>query len=669
MRGGDPVPDPVPTGPALEAGPADLPGLYRQAVRRIQELEGALARHRELVTATQADLQAIRTSTAWKLLVRSSRLRDRLFPADTRRRRVVTYLARSLVRFGLSLARPAGRVPYCSINDGYDRWIAANEPGPAELKRQRRTCFPGGPRVSILASLNDPPPRHLRTMLQSVQAQTYADWELCLAHGPVLRAEVRELLEACRRGEARVRLLALPAGLGLAGFQNAALAAATGDYIALLDQDDALAPFALFEVVRALQKTPEADFLYSDEDCLSRRGRRKHPHFKPDWSPETLRGHNYVGHLTVFRRDLVHRAGRFRPGFEGGWNYDLILRAGEKAHRIVHVPKVLYHRRKRKPRPAGDTRARKAVQSHLDRLGITAAVLPGPRLGTLQVRYPLPAEPLVSILIPNKDQPEMLARCVESVSRSSYTRHEIVIVENHSMRTETFACYERLTRRPNVRVLTWDQPFNYAAINNFAARSCGGDLLLFLNNDMEAINRDWLERLLEHALRPEVGVVGARLYYPDDTVQHAGVIVSNRYGPSHYQRFFARSSAGYADRLAVVQNLAAVTGACLMIRRPLFEAVGGFDECFPLTYNDIDLCLKARQRGHAVLWTPHAELYHYESATRGSTDTPEKQARDQYDMQIFRWKWGDFLGPEDAYYNPNLTVRGEDCSLRFNSSV
>jgi GT2 family glycosyltransferase len=638
-----------------------------QALRRIDELEGYLAQHRRMLTSSLATLQTIYSSEPYHLSMLYWRLRNRLFPAHSPQTRAFRLLSRGLRKFTRVLPKRPPKVVLRSVNQGYARWIRQTEPGPAQLEEQRLTEFAYRPKISILVALHNPAEPHLREMLHSVLGQTYTHWELCLADGgsrPPVAGQLGPLLETDRR----IRLLELPANLGSAGNWAAALASATGAYVALLDQDDTLAPFALFEIVRTLNQLPEADFLYSDEDALSRTlGRRKHPHFKPDWSPDTLRNHNYIGHLAVLRRALVEQVGGFRPGYEGHWNYDLILRASEQAAHIVHLPKILYHRRKhaRNDSPARGEACRKALAEHLGRTQTSGEVKTGLRPGTFQVIYPLASKPLVSIIIPNKDQPQTLQRCLESIRRSSYGAYEIVIAENRSEQAETLALYERLALQPDVRIVRWDRPFNYSAVNNFGVRHAAGDVLLFLNNDVQVINADWLERLLEHALRPEVGAVGAKLYYPDGTVQSAGSIIGIYHGAGHYQRFFPGRSAGYGHRLVTVQNLSAVTGACLMMRKAVFEEVGGFEELLVVTFNDMDLCLKVRQQGYRVIWTPHAELVHFECTTRGLDVTAEKQARCQYEMSLFQWKWGDVLKQGDPYYNPNLTLDREDCSLRL----
>jgi GT2 family glycosyltransferase len=645
------------------------------ALQRIKSLESALERSQAILAKTQESLYGIYTSSGWKILTRYCALRNFIYPGYVRllslivpershRRRLASLLSTALIRLNQRLIGFIQRPRLRSINAGYRRWIEQNEPGPRTLERQRHTLLFPAPLISVLVALDDPEPGALEATVRSVQDQTYRNWELCL--GGARSEEAEALLRALALGDPRVRVQdAAHASTG-AEASIAALAQSTGDFLALLNQGDTLAPFALFEVVRALRADPEAEVLYSDEDRIEgATTRRRDPLFKPDWSPDALYSHYYLGNLLVLRRSLVNAVGGFRRGYEGALVYDLALRTTARARKIVHVARVLCHARHGAPTSAAaDFSAGRALEDHLDRDGVNATVRPGLRAATWEVRYRHARRPLVSIIIPNRDFPEGLAKCVESIRRSTYTPYEIIVVENHSVRAETFDCYRRLQSSANLRLLTWDQPFNYAAINNFAAAHVCGDVLLFLNNDMEVINADWLERLLEHALRPEVGAVGAKLYYPDDTVQHAGVVIGIREILGHGHRHFPRTSAGYANRLVTVQNVSAVTGACLMIRKAAFHEVGGFEEQFALDFNDIDLCLKLRRQGYRIVWTPYAELYHFESKTRGYAVTQAQQIRFLRDTALFHELWASTYCDGDPFYNPNLTHDREDFSLR-----
>jgi GT2 family glycosyltransferase len=640
------------------------------AHRRIEDLEGALQHSSQTLSALQTVLGDIHASHGWRLLTFYYRLRERLLPQGSWRRAGLIRLFHLGERLWRALTPRREAAPQMMTARSYPAWIARHEPGSDELARQREERFRDEPLVSIVVPVGHMPPAHLLAMLESVLAQTYARWQLCLA-AVSSSPPLRRLLEEVTARDGRICVRFLAESVSKADLLAAACEPASGPYLALLEPGDTLAPFALFEVVRALNEQPQADFLYSDEDHLGGTGQRERPLFKPDWSPDTLTGCNYIGHLVVLRRHLLEKCGGFRPGFEGAEDYDLVLRATEQAGRIVHLPRVLYHRRMSSASGTDGSRrlaalelSCRAIEEHLQRTAVSGSVLPGPTPGTYQVVRDLPEQPLVSIIIPSHDQHEVLARCIDSISRSSYRSFEILIAENHSKEPETFAYYKQLADRPEVRLLTWDRPFNYAAVNNWAASQARGEVLLLLNNDTEVRNADWLERMLEHALRPEVGAVGSKLYYPDGSIQHGGVILGVRGVAEHAHRYWPGASSGYAHRLSVVQELSAVTGACLMMRRSVFKQVGGFDERYVIACNDIDLCLRVRRHGYRVLWTPFAELFHHEQKTRGADDTPAKQARHAAENRLFLTTWKDVLDAGDPFYNPNLTLDAEDFSLR-----
>jgi GT2 family glycosyltransferase len=632
--------------------------------QRLHDLEYALSLHRDLVLSAQRTILSIHASPAWSLFCRLNQIRNRLLPPHSLRRRLLRGMFTPLARLARFAQSADVRPRFPSISRGYAAWIRKHEPTRLELQGQRQSTFACQPHISILAPVHQARPRQLRAMLQSVLDQTYPRWQLCLVVGSDSDWRVHELLAQFHGRDPRLRMLRVAPDPRSAAALNAVLETTDGEFITLLSPADSLAPFAFFEVVRELNQNPQADFLYSDEDCLSR-GRRKRPLFKPNWSPDTLESHNYIGGMLVLRRALVEQAGGFRAGFEEDTHYDLVLRASARAGRIAHLPQVLYHRRKRPAgSPSTETMPGRALADHFRRQGNRAEVKSTLHPEVFEVKRSLSRRPLVSILIPNKDNAGVLARCVASVRRSTYEAYELIIVDNNSREADTFAAYDRLTQAANVCLLTWPGPFNYAAINNRAAEAAAGEILLFLNNDVEVITPDWMERLLEHALRPEIGAVGAMLYYPDDTVQHAGIVLGGPLGCGHLLRHWPRGSAGYANRLAAVQNVSAVTGACLMTRKAVFEEVRGFDELFAVGFNDLDLCLKMRRCGYRVVWTPHAELYHYECTTRGRDITPEKLARARYEQALFETKWADVLQVGDACYNTNLTLDREDCTLR-----
>lgn len=581
-----------------------------------------------------------------------------LGPANQRKLELTWRLfrTRSLPAFGRAL------VARCFPTLAYRWWILRHEPTPAGLRRQRVTTFPFQPRFRLAVFADQTPSNRLLPLLNSVHNQTYGGWLLDLFHHGQLN------LPAPWKEEGD-RLRFHPSAPGRTdGDWFETLVAGTEEYVGFVDGEGELAPFTCFEIVRKLNEQPDADFLYADKDTVGPTGRRRDPDFKPDWSPDLLRSHNYIGHFFLLRRDLFERIAHSIPGDESPCFYDLILRATEQARRMVHIPRILFHRR---PPTAARTdvreeaRAKRALVDHLTRTGQVGTVQAGPLSGTFRVSYSLPAQPLVSIIIPNRDNARLLDRCLKSVLRSDYPRIEVLVVENNSREPETFRYYEKIRNLSAVRVLDWEKAFNYSAVNNFAVSAARGHVLLFLNNDVEALRPDWLRRLLEHALRPDVGAVGAKMYYPDDTIQHGGIILGVGGIAGHAHHLVRRGAPGYGRRLLVAQNLSAVTAACLMTRAELFRNVGGFDEQFELAFNDVDLCLRMRKNGYRIVWTPAAELYHHESLSRGRDDTPEKQARFGREVDRFKERWGQLLHAGDPYYNPNLSLDWEDFRIRI----
>lgn len=557
----------------------------------------------------------------------------------------------------------------------YNYWIRNNEHSKEELSRQRLRSFTHSPKISIIVPTLNTALRYFTEMVESVKAQTYENWELCIADGGSKDKELIQLLHVCSEEDRRITVTFLNENKGIVGNSNAAISLASGDYVTFLDHDDTLAPFALFELVKAINENPGADLLYSDEDILSDDGdRRMEPQFKPDWSPDLLRSFNYICHLAALSKQLLETIGPFREGYEGSQDHDLFLRASEKSKKIVHIPHILYHWRSHASSAAMNMSAKtyafeagkRAVADHLDRLGIDGTVEDGLFLGSYKINFAVHGAPLISIIIPNHNNVVDLRKCVQSVLvKSTYVNYEIIIVENNSSEPEVFQYYKQLGMHERIKVIVWDQPFNYSAVNNFATRHSAGSMLVFLNNDTEIINPDWLQQMAGHAQRKDIGAVGAKLYYPDDTIQHGGIILGLGGITGHAHRYFPRDSHGYMGRLKVVQNISAVTGACFMTRKAVFEEVGGFDEEYPLAFGDIDYCLKVREREYLIVWTPYAELYHNESKTRGYEDTPEKKKRFRKEFELYRHKWGASTSGCDPYYNVNLTHEKEDFSIRI----
>lgn len=559
-------------------------------------------------------------------------------------------------------------------NYAYQAWINKNEPNYRELSAQRKNRFKYEPKISILTSAFNANEQFLKDLLESVLNQTYTNWELCIASGRSEDKSIHRILREYKEKYKRIIVKFLDDDKGIAGNSNEALSMSTGDFITFLAQGDILPLFTLYEVVKCINASTDADFIYSDEDRITENGKmRWMPHFKPDWSPDLLRSYNYIAHLTVLRKRLIGKIGSFREGFEDSEDYDFMLRATEQAGRIVHIPKVLYHQRISSSseadtvtsKPYAFESAKKALREHLLRIKLNGKIEPGRFWGSHNIKYQLDSKPKVSIIIPSKDNVEDLRKCLESVmEKTAYGNYELIIMENNSVEEKTFHYYDEITKSSNVRIIKWERPFNFAAINNYAVKYADGEVLLFLNNDTVVINTDWIERLLEHAQRKEVGGVGAKLYYPDGLIQHAGVILGVGRVAGHSHKHMPWNSSGYFFRASVVQNLSAVTGACMMIRKDVFDEVEGFDERYSHNFNDIDLCMKIREKGYLIVFTPFAELYHHECNTRGYEDKTKMQARYWEEVKLFEEKWMHILDKGDPYYNPNLTLEKEDFSIR-----
>ena len=542
-------------------------------------------------------------------------------------------------------------------------------------EQEENAQFPKDIKFSVLVPLYNTPESFLKAMIESVQAQTYKNWELCLADGSDKEHSfVGEICKKYADGDRRIKYEKLERNLGISENINACIRMATGEYIALFDHDDLLHPSALYEVMRAICEHG-ADFIYTDENTFSEEPRDAYnPHFKPDFSPDTLRSYNYICHLSAFSRELLDSVGYFRSEYDGSQDYDLILRLTEKAKKVFHIRKILYYWRAHKNSVAQDvgakpytvTAAKKALAAHLERCGLKGEVLDSSVPTTYHIKYEIDGNPLISVIIPNKDHTDDLDICLKSLyEKSSYKNFEVIIVENNSTEKETFEYYEAIAQKHgNIKIVKWEGNFNYSAINNFGVNYAKGEFILLLNNDVEIINGSCLEEMLMFAQRKDVGAVGAKLYYSDDTVQHAGVILGLGGTAGHAHKHFGRSHPGYMARASIAQNLSACTAACLMMRRDVFDEVGGLDENFEVAFNDVDLCMKIRKKGYLVVFTPYAELYHYESKSRGNDSTPEKLERFRGEIDRFKEKWQKQLDDGDPYYNPNLTLTRDDFSLK-----
>lgn len=534
------------------------------------------------------------------------------------------------------------------------------------------------PLISVVMPVYNTPEPYLREALDSVLAQIYPDWELCIADDASTAPHVAPLLAEYQARDRRIKVVRRAANGHISAASNSALELASGEFVALMDHDDRLTPHALYMVAAELNRHPDADILYSDEDKIDAAGRRYDPHFKSGFNLDLLHGQNMVNHLGVFRRALIERAGGFREGFEGSQDYDLTLRVVEATtpERIRHIPAVLYHWRvfaesaafSTVDLPRATAAAHRALTEHFQRRGIQATVEISPSTHRFtRIRYALPDPlPRVSLIVPTRDKVDLLKGCVDGLlQRTDYPDLEVVIVDNNSEEAKTFAYFDTLKDDPRVRILRYEAPFNYSSINNFAVAQATGSVIGLINNDIEVMGADWLKEMVSHALRPEVGAVGAKLYYADGTVQHAGVITGICGVAGHGHKGLPRDAHGYFSRAQLTQDLSCVTAACLIMRRSVFDEVGGLDEVnLAVAFNDVDFCLRIRDQGYLVVWTPFAELYHLESASRGPDTAPDKVQRFLSEVNYMRRRWGDRLA-QDPYYNPNLSLDAEDFGLAF----
>ena len=559
----------------------------------------------------------------------------------------------------------------------YQKWIIRHLPGNKELEKQRREKFDYQPKISIVVPLYKTPEKYLLQLVESVKAQTYPNWELCLSDGSGENSPLTSFLKSLEAGDERIKVAYNEQALQISENTNAGIEIATGAYIAFADHDDELTPHALFECVKALNKDRKIRLIYSDEDKMSMDGHKFfQPHFKPDYNPDLLCTVNYICHLFVVQREILDQVGTFRKEFDGAQDYDFIFRCVEAVDpsEIYHVTKILYHWRCHEDSTAENPESKtyafeagkRAIEEHYHRTGIRAEVYQGEFLGLYRTRFLRDYDPLISIIIPNKDHIEDLKRCMDSIDqKSSYKNYEYIIVENNSTDEKTFQYYKNLEEEnPKAHVVYWDKEFNYSAINNYGATFAQGEYILLLNNDTEIINETCLEELLGYCMRSDVGAVGARMYYEDDTIQHAGVVIGFGGIAGHCFVLQPRGTTGYCHRIICVQDYSAVTAACMLVKKSAFDEVGGLTEELAVAFNDIDFCMKLREAGYLIVYNPYAELYHYESKSRGLEDTPEKVARFNKEMQIFERRWPDILRNGDPYYNPNLTLKSQDFSLR-----
>lgn len=677
---------------ALEADLAHRETQYHAASEQCKELAAELAHYKEHYQAAIGQREALKIQLA-EVQNAYSAISNAFFWKITKPFRVcLDALKRILGK--MAFFRLLGKGLRCLHQNGWRyTWrkvknklthrqeftALANKPlfTDEELEHQRNTVFPRSIKFSIVVPLYNTPEKFLHEMIRSVIDQTYANWELCMADGSdAAHDSVEKICRQYMRKDPRIKYRRLEQNLGISGNTNACLEMAAGDYIGLFDHDDLLHPAALHEVMRAICEQ-DADFIYTDELTFSNKiDNVITAHFKPDFAPDNLRANNYICHFTVFSAAILKTVGGFRGEYDGSQDHDFILRATEQAEKIVHIPKLLYYWGSHPNSVAADINSKtyaidagkRAVRDQIRRMGMDATVESSKAFPTIyRIKYELKETPKVSIIIPNKNHCEDLKRCIRSIKRlTTYSNYEIVIVDNQSNEEDLVEFYDQLRCDDRTNIVSFDKEFNYSEANNFGVRYATGEYYILLNNDTEVISPAWIEEMLMYAQRDDIGAVGAKLYFPDHTIQHAGVILG--LGPhrtaGHAFSKVDGENLGYMGRLYYAQNVSAVTAACVMIPRRVWEAVNGLDTSFAVAFNDVDLCMRIRQMGYLIVWTPYAELYHYESKSRGSENTPEKKKRFESEVQRFRERWEKQLKEGDPYYNPNLTLERADFSIK-----
>ncbi len=656
--------------------------IINQQKRKLASQEKEIESLREMYEKKRDDLEIVTSSTFWRMTGPARFTLDaaKSFFRYPDKKELIGKGIRALKENGVHYTWARVYSKIYSINAAQEM---AGIPlfSEDELRKQIEYSFDQEIKFSIVVPLYNTPEKFLREMIDSVIDQTYANWELCMADGSDEdHAYVERVCRVYAENDDRIRYRKLEKNYGISGNTNACLEMATGDYIGLFDHDDLLHPAALHEVMHAICDE-DADFIYTDENTFHNVPEDASvPHFKPDFAPDNLRANNYICHFSVFRRSLLEKAGMFNSEYDGSQDYDMILRLTEKAERIAHIPEILYFWRAHAGSVASDIgakpyaieAAKKAISAHLKRVGLAGEVEVTNGTGIYRIRYEIQGNPKISILIPNYEHYEDLKKCLDSIfEKTTYSNYEIVIVENNSSSGRIFSYYKKLKQEhDNVKIVKWadknKRGFNYSAINNKGAEYCTGEYILLLNNDIEVITDNWLEEMLMFAQRKDVGAVGAKLYYPDDTIQHAGVGIGLLTLAGHYFRNVSHDNVGYMGRMIYAQDMSAVTGACMMIRRDVWDEVNGLDETLAVAFNDIDLCMKIRKAGYLIVWTPFAELYHYESKSRGRDETGKGKERFLGEKSRFLRRWQEVVDKGDPYYNPNLSLDREDFAYKPN---
>lgn len=556
----------------------------------------------------------------------------------------------------------------------YGPWYEQYRAKPEDLMKQKQHSFKHQPLISIVVPAYHTPDVFLRQMLDSLKDQSYQNWEVIIGNASPDDSRMRSILDEYAKNDARIKSVDIPDNLGISENTNAALKHASGDYIGFMDHDDLLAPDALFEIAIRLEANPDIDVFYTDEDKVSTDlSEHFQPHFKPDFNLDLLRSNNYICHFFVVKRTILKQVKGLDPKYNGAQDYDFIFRCTELSKNIVHIPRILYHWRVHNASTADNPASKlyayeagkKAIEDNLARSGEKGSVSMRSDYGFYNVDYALTDQPLVSILIPNKDHIDILKQCIRFLKeKATYTNYEIIVIENNSTEPATFEYYDKL-KKDGIQVLYYPEfGFNYSAINNWGVKNCKGEYLLFLNNDIEVITPDFIEKMLSNCERPGIGAVGAKLYYPDNTIQHAGIIIGIGGIAGHAFLNLPRARSGYLHKASLQMNVSAVTAACMMVSRKIFDLVGGFEETLSVAFNDVDLCLRIQKAGYHNVYNPHVEMYHHESKSRGTEDSEAKARRFQTEIEFMRTNWIQLLKSGDSCYNPNLTLASWNYGLR-----
>ena len=549
--------------------------------------------------------------------------------------------------------------------ENYDFWIDVHEDYDKKAIIEEIKAFTYKPKVSIVMPVYNVEEQWLRACVESVRNQYYENWELCIADDNSSDAHIKPLLEEFKMLDSRIKVVYREENGHISEASNSALAIATGEFVGLLDNDDTLADFALYEVVKLLNQHPQADLIYSDEDKLSEDNKRSQPFFKTDWAPDILLATNYICHFGVYRKTIIDAIGGFRKGYEGAQDYDLVLRFTEKTDQIFHIQKILYHWRMISNSTAVNPDSKgyafeaglKSLEDALERRGIKGTVSHGAFPGVYNIEYEIVNNGLVSVIIPTRDNAADLKACIDSIyEKTIYENFEIIVADNGSEKEETFKLFEYYTKKyqDQFKVVRIDMPFNFSKINNLAVQESKGEYLLFLNNDITVITKGWMKRMVSYAQQQHVGAVGAKLYYPDNTIQHAGVLLGMGGVAGHGHVGYPRGDYGYFGKLVTTNNYSSVTAACMMVKREDFDRVNGFEEKLTVAFNDVDFCLKLYEAGKYNVWLHNVELYHYESKSRGAEDTYSKYKRFNSEIKYMKDHWLKYI-KNDPYYNRNLT--------------